>query len=129
MKKGETIYSMTDHTFAKEYAAFLEEINKTRGKLGVKLNLVYSYENWNQKSRHNLRKKRRLFDPKVLPEGFKIPSRIIVYKDTTVISVFAKEPIITVIRNKDFSYSQKQYIKMLWKIAKTPEGYEDSYNQ
>lgn len=118
MSKGEIHYSIADYTFGKEYAAFWVKFNQTRGEKGIQSYLIYSYDNWNQKQRMSVRRKRKLFFPRVLPKNINIPTHISLFKDTVIISIFEKKEIISlVIRNTSFFNAQKQYFDILWNIA------------
>ncbi|MBT4540300.1 hypothetical protein HOC35_02195 [Candidatus Woesearchaeota archaeon] len=125
MQNGDTYYSIADYTFGKTYAAFWIKYNELRQKKGIGQHLIYSFDNWNQKHRVGLRKKRKLFSPRVLPTEINIPTHLSIFKEAVVISIFEKEPISIVIRNKSLFNAQKQYFKMLWDIAKLPMGYEN----
>ena len=92
---------------------FFERLHEKRIKKKVK-----SYIIFNEASRglFQSQEKSKLVEAKYLDHT--TPAAINIYKDVMTISLFLKEPITFLIRNKITADSFKEYFKVMWEIAK-----------
>jgi len=59
-----------------------------------------------------------LADIKYLPEKYSSPVSVNIYGEKVAIVLWAKEPFVIVIKNKEISESYKNYFELMWRIAK-----------
>ena len=92
---------------------FFSQLHQQRIKNKVKSKIIF-----NESSRNLFKdqEKSKYVEARYLKQS--TPSAINVYKDYTIIAILNKEPITILIKNKEPSESFKEYLNIMWKIAK-----------
>lgn len=117
MKKGDTLFIIGGSgdrfytALGDSYASV--ERQRIRKKITKKLISVQSER---EKFLEN-DTQREYSDFKFLPDSFPIVSSTNIYLDTVAIIIWAEEPVLMTIQNKDVADSYKNYFKQLWKLA------------
>lgn len=94
---------------------FINHWTKLRIKKGIKLKIIYNEEAKNMIKRY---KDEKLTETKTLPKEYITPAVVNIYGNKTATIVWTKEPLVFVVKNKEYANSFRNYFNLLWKISK-----------
>lgn len=97
-----------------ELKYFIPPWIKKMNKLGIEI-----YALWNSDSINREYFIRELKSKsKILPRNFSTPTQVYIYGDKSVVTVWAKEPLATLIKSKEIAEGFKKYFDFMWGLSK-----------
>lgn len=116
LKKEDTFYVIdASKIMTEKLIGYFNDFANRRAKQGIKYKIIYGAESIEFAKE---RKKYKLTEVKVLPEGIIIPSVFWIFKDYVVIAVFSDNPIALMIKNKQMAEGFLANFNLLWCISK-----------
>jgi len=94
---------------------YLQDLSQRRANKKIKLKIIFNKE---AKSIIEVRKKQPLSQVRLLPDNFITPASIDILHDRVGIVLYAAEPVVFSLINKDIADSFKHYFDLIWKRSK-----------
>ncbi len=131
IKEGESIYILANKFVSFGFSDIWQEYHNNAFQKKMKMNIIYDYESWNNKSSETMenRKKRELYYPLVLPEEYgQLADLKVAGNNVFVSNSEGKNKFSIIIRDENFANSIKKLLSVLFKIANIPEGFNKNNN-
>ncbi len=113
LKKGDTVNIMGVPKKANErFQAYLLEWNKRRIAKGIKLRIIY---NWDNKEFGEKRKALKLTEVRYMKQQFETPAWIDIFKDYVVTINVHGNPVCFLIKDRNSAESYQKYFDIVWK--------------
>ena len=117
LKKGEEYVALGIPKYQPaEHHAYWQKDHKRRIKAGIKCRLLFNKDT--DKKIIDNRNSYRGCDTRYMPTDIKTPSYMMIYKDTIMMAIPKKEPVVIEINNPEIVDSFKAYFEEFWKISK-----------
>lgn len=94
---------------------FLKDLSQRRADKKINLKIIY---NKDAKELINARKNQPLSQVRILPQNFITPASIDILHDRIGIAIYAAEPIVFMLANKEVADSFRSYFNLIWKQSK-----------
>ena len=117
LKPGEEyIYLGIPKFQPKEHHEYWEKDHERRVKEKIKCRLLFNKDT--DKETLKSRNKHKGCDARYMPTDIKTPSYMAIFKDTVMMALPKKEPVVIEINNKEIAQSFKAYFEAFWKLSK-----------
>ncbi|MFH0817520.1 MAG: helix-turn-helix domain-containing protein [Candidatus Micrarchaeota archaeon] len=113
LKPGEEYYIINTSTHTPpSFRSFIKEFHKKRQAKGIRLKTIYS-ENLKPTIGGD-RETEKNTEVKYVSSGITSPQGIIIFKDSVLTILWGKEPVVFIVKSKEYANAMKMFFDILW---------------